>query len=97
LIAVASIGGKQIPGQWKIATANMPTAAWLAGCTGIMQLCTIIVLGGFQVGYALALFQTSSLLSVFLGHHVFKEKNILERLTGSVVMVAGAILIVLAR
>jgi drug/metabolite transporter (DMT)-like permease len=62
-----------------------------------MQLCTIIVLGGFQVGYALALFQTSSLLSVLLGHHVFKEKNILERLTGSLVMVAGAVLIVLAK
>ena len=62
-----------------------------------MQLCTIIVLGGFQVGYALALFQTSTLLSVFLGYKVFKEKNILERLTGSVVMVVGAVLIVLAR
>jgi drug/metabolite transporter (DMT)-like permease len=96
-VAVAAIGGEEFPQQRHIALANLQTASLLAGCTGIMQLCTIIVLGGFQVGYALALFQTSSLLSVFLGHHIFKEKNILERLTGSAVMVAGAVLIVLTK
>jgi drug/metabolite transporter (DMT)-like permease len=96
-VAVAAIGSTDTPRQWPIVSTNLRTAALLAGFTGMMQLCTIIVLGGFQVGYALALFQTSSLLSVFLGHHVFKEKNILERLTGSFVMVVGAVLIVLAK
>jgi drug/metabolite transporter (DMT)-like permease len=96
-IAVSLTSGQDLPRQRHIASANVQTAGLLALCTGVMQLCTIIVLGGFQVGYALALFQTSSLLSVLLGHHVFKEKNILERLTGSLVMVAGAVLIVLAK
>lgn len=63
--------------------------------TGLMQYCTIVVLGGFQVGYALALFQVSTLLSVFLGHRLFAEQNIFERLIGSLIMTAGAVLIVL--
>jgi drug/metabolite transporter (DMT)-like permease len=93
-IAVPLIGVKDIARQRQIVSADLPIAMLLAASTGAMQLCTIIVLAGFQVGYALALFQTSSLVSVFLGHHVFKEKNILERLGGSVVMVAGAVVIV---
>lgn len=96
-IATLLLIGRDIPRQRQIAFMNVRTYLWLAASTGVMQLCTIIVLGGFQVGYALALFQTSTLLSVFLGYKVFKEKNIVERLTGSVVMVAGAVLIVLAR
>jgi drug/metabolite transporter (DMT)-like permease len=96
-IAVAICGGKGRARQRRIAAANLQIALLLSACFGIMQLCTIIVLCGFQVGYALALFQTSALLSLFLGHHVFKEKNILERLGGSLVMVGGAILIVLAK
>jgi drug/metabolite transporter (DMT)-like permease len=96
-VTVAILSKKDLIRQQQIASANLPTALWMASCTGIMQLSTIIVFAGFQVGYALALFQTSSLLSVFLGHHFFKEKNILERLAGSVVMVSGAILIVLAK
>jgi drug/metabolite transporter (DMT)-like permease len=65
--------------------------------TGLMQLCTIIVLGGLQVGYALALFQMSTLVSVFLGYRLFQERNILGRLTGSVVMIAGAVMIMVGR
>jgi drug/metabolite transporter (DMT)-like permease len=80
-----------------LATANVRTYLWLATTTGLMQLCTIVVLAGFQVGYALALFQTSTLVSVLLGWRVFREGNIGERLVGSVVMVAGAVLIVVGR
>jgi drug/metabolite transporter (DMT)-like permease len=54
-------------------------------------------LSGFQVGYALALFQTSTLISVFLGWRVFREGNIGERVVGSVVMVAGAVMVVVGR
>ena len=96
-LATAAFIGRDLQSQRQIATANSLTFASLALSTGLMQLCTIIVLGGFQVGYALALFQTSTLLTVFLGYKVFKEENILERLTGSVVMVAGAVIIVLGK
>jgi drug/metabolite transporter (DMT)-like permease len=66
----------------------------LTASTGLMILSSIVVLQGFQVGYALALFQTSTLISVLLGHQLFKERNIAERLIGSMVMIAGAVLIV---
>jgi drug/metabolite transporter (DMT)-like permease len=48
-----------------------------------------------QVGYSLALFQLSTLISVFLGYHYFQEQNIGRRLFGSGVMIAGAVLIAL--
>jgi drug/metabolite transporter (DMT)-like permease len=69
----------------------------LAITTGLMQFCTIVTLEQLQVGYALALFQTSSLISVFLGHRVFDEPHFLRRLAGAAVMVAGAVLIILCK
>lgn len=83
--------------EWRRARGNVRTYLWLAGTTGLMQFCTIVVLAGFQVGYALALFQTSTLVSVFLGWRVFREGNIGERVVGSVVMVAGAVMVVVGR
>jgi drug/metabolite transporter (DMT)-like permease len=70
------------------------TYVWLALTTGTMQLATLLTFGALQVGYSLALFQLSTLISVFLGHRYFHERNIGRRLVGSAVMVAGAVLIV---
>ena len=70
------------------------TYLWLALTTGVMQLTTLLTFGKLQVGYSLALFQLSTLISVFLGCHCFQEGNIRRRLLGSLVMVAGATLIV---
>lgn len=67
----------------------------LAATTGLMQLSTLVVLQGFQVAAALALFQTSALLSVVLGWKVFQEAHFVKRCLGGLVMVAGAILIIL--
>jgi drug/metabolite transporter (DMT)-like permease len=69
----------------------------LAATTGLMQLSTLFVLTGFQVAAALALFQTSILLTVFLGWRVFREQNFIQRLLGALVMVVGAVLVVLCR
>jgi hypothetical protein len=66
----------------------------LALATGAMQLATVLTFQDLQVGYSLALFQLSTMLSVFLGRRYFAETNIGERLTGSLVMAAGAALIV---
>jgi drug/metabolite transporter (DMT)-like permease len=62
-----------------------------------MQYCTLVSFGALHVGYALALFQTSAILSVILGHQFFQEKHFAQRLIGSVVMVGGAALIVWKR
>ena len=66
----------------------------LATTTGLMQLSTLVTFGVMQVSYSLALFQTSTLLSVFFGYKFFQEKNIMRRLIGALIMVLGGILII---
>jgi drug/metabolite transporter (DMT)-like permease len=70
------------------------TVLSLAATTGLMALTSILTFGQLQVGYSLALFQLSTLITVYLGHRYFQERNIRRRLLGSLVMVIGAMLIV---
>jgi drug/metabolite transporter (DMT)-like permease len=67
---------------------------WLALATALMQLATLLTFDSLQVGYSLALFQLSTLISVFLGYRFFAERHIGRRLIGSAIMAAGAVLIV---
>ena len=46
-----------------------------------MQLSTVLTFGKLQVGYSLALFQMSTLISVFFGYHYFQERQIRKRLS----------------
>lgn len=62
---------------------------------GIMQFSTNIVFERLNVGLSLALFQLSSLVSVFFGYKIFKEKNFIKKLIGSVIMIAGSCFILL--
>lgn len=66
----------------------------LAVTTGLMQLTTVLTFGRLQVGYSLALFQLSTIVTVVLGHRYFQEKNVGRRLAGSAVMTVGAMMIV---
>lgn len=70
------------------------TYLMLAVTTGLMQLSTLYAFGVLQVGYSLALFQTSALLSVVFGYKFFREQNVVRRLVGASIMVVGAIFIV---
>ena len=70
------------------------TLLWLAATTALMALTTILTFEKLQVGYSLALFQLSTLMTVYLGHRYFQERNIRRRLLGSLVMVIGAMLII---
>jgi drug/metabolite transporter (DMT)-like permease len=79
------------------ARRNVSTWLMLGVTTGLMQYSTLVVFGGFQVAAALALFQTSTLVSVLLGWRVFREPHIARRLLGSAIMASGAILIVMTR
>jgi drug/metabolite transporter (DMT)-like permease len=65
----------------------------LAFTTGLMQLSTLLTFGKFPVGYSLALFQLSTLLSVLLGYRIFHEGHLARRLTGSLIMIGGALCI----
>jgi len=94
---VVMLGAGGVRREAGLVRTSAAAYAALALTTGLMQFCTIVVLGGFAVGPALALFQTSALLSVVLGHAVFREPDLLKRLLGSAVMTAGAVLIVAGR
>ena len=59
-----------------------------------LQLFTLLTFEKVFVGYSLALFQLSSVVSVFFGFHFFQERNFKFRLIGSIIMVMGVMLIV---
>jgi len=86
---------RQLRGQLVVLRGGLGTFVWLVVATATMQLATVFTFRALQVGYSLALFQLSAIVSVFLGRHYFAETNIRERLIGSVIMVAGAALIVI--
>ena len=75
---------------------TVPFLLILAATTGVMQFSTNLVFERMQVACALALFQLSALLSVFLGGFFFHEKGIVRKLAASSVMVAGAVIIILS-
>lgn len=67
----------------------------IAICLGLMQYSTNYVFKYMNVGYALALFQLSSVVNVFLGYKIFKEKHFIYKLIGSFIMIFGSCLIIL--
>jgi uncharacterized membrane protein len=86
--------GPRLREQFALLRRHARTYLWLGFSTGAMQLTTLLAFGRLQVGYSLALFQLSALLSVLLGHRFFQEGHLARRLAGSGVMVVGAALIV---
>jgi drug/metabolite transporter (DMT)-like permease len=89
LVVVVLLRGRT-KNEWVVLARQKGTYAWLAVTTGLMQVSTLFAFGKLQVGYSLALFQMSSILSVFLGYTFFQETNIVRRLCGSLIMVLGA-------
>ena len=63
----------------------------------LMQYSTNYVFSKMNVAYALALFQLSTILSVFLGANVFKEKELTRKLLASFIMILGAIIIIIKK
>lgn len=64
-------------------------------CIGIMQFTTNYLFARMNVAYALAIFQLGAIVSIFLGQRFFAEKDIFKKILGSLIMIAGAVLIVL--
>lgn len=94
LVAVFFLMSDEVRQEVARFSKNASTYLWLAATTGMMQLATLLTFGKLQVGYSLALFQLSTLISVFLGYRYFQEGHIRKRLIGTAIMVAGAVLIV---
>ena len=61
----------------------------------IMQYSTNYVFSKMNVSYALALFQLSTLFSVFLGVNIFHEKVPIRKIIASIIMILGAVIIIL--
>ena len=61
---------------------------------GIMQYSTNIVFARMNVACALALFQLSTLLSVFLGKNIFNETDFTRKIIGSAIMIIGAVILI---
>lgn len=81
----------------KIRSADFSRYAFLVVCIGIMQFTTNYAFEHMPVGYALSLFQLSTIVSVLLGHRIFNEQNIRKKLLGSLIMIAGSIIIILLK
>lgn len=76
-------------------TRNAVTFVNIAVCIGMMQYMTNYVFTRIDVAYALSLFQLGAVVSVVLGFSVFKEKNIIRKLLGTVIMIIGSVVIIL--
>ena len=59
----------------------------------LMQLTTNYVFTYMPVGTALALFQLSSIVSLLFGYSVYKERNIVRKLVGTVIMLGASVVI----
>jgi len=79
---------------------NVRSVEWqpfllLVASIALMQFSTNFVFSRMNVSYALALFQLSTILSVFLGVNVFREKGLNRKLFGASIMVVGAVILIL--
>jgi drug/metabolite transporter (DMT)-like permease len=81
--------------QWSLTGLHFKKYVMLIFCIGLMQFTTSYTFENMPVAYALALFQLSALVSVLLGHSYFKEEEVIKKLVGATIMVAGSALIIL--
>lgn len=66
----------------------------IAICLGLMQYSTNYVFARMNVGFALAIFQLSSIVTVLFGYQFFHEHNIKKKLLGCLIMITGSCLII---
>ena len=81
----------------KFNTSILLKYALLVTTVGLMLASTNYTLSHMPVGYALALFQLSILLSVVLGHRLFNELHLAKKLIGASIMIIGSAMIILLK
>lgn len=81
----------------KIDKSNIEKFVFLIICIGTMQFSTNYAFEHMAVGYALSLFQLSTIVSVLLGYRYFKELEIRKKLLGSAIMIIGSVVIILLK
>ena len=81
----------------KIDNSDSARFGFLIICIGTMQFMTNYTFKHMAVGYALSLFQLSTIVSVLLGYRFFKERDIWKKLIGSAIMIIGSVVIILLK
>ena len=81
----------------KFTTSILLKYVFLVTTVGLMLASTNYTLSHMPVGYALALFQLSILLSVVLGHRLFNELHLAKKLIGASIMIIGSAMIILLK
>ena len=81
----------------KFNTSILLKYALLVTTVGLMLASTNYTLSHMPVGYALALFQLSILLSVVLGYRLFNELHLAKKLMGASIMIIGSAMIILLK
>ncbi|PRY11357.1 hypothetical protein CLV24_111152 [Pontibacter ummariensis] len=79
----------------RVSAADLGRYVFQVICIGTMQFTTNYTFAHMPVGYARSLFQLSTIVSVLLGRRFFAEQAIRKKLVGSVIMIAGWVLIIL--
>ncbi|HEY8751655.1 MAG TPA: EamA family transporter [Tepidisphaeraceae bacterium] len=97
IVSLGLMGLAKLRVELARARMNWKAVGLLTGTTGLMQLTSLLTFNAMPVGNSLALFQTSTLVSVVLGHRFFNEGHFIERMIGSGIMVGGAVLIIVGR
>ncbi|MCO5238392.1 MAG: EamA family transporter [Chitinophagaceae bacterium] len=69
----------------------------LVTCVGIMTFTTNYVFDHMPVGYALSLFQLSTMVSILFGYKFFSEREIGKKVLGAAIMIAGSVMIILLK
>ena len=90
LLSKADIQSECRKATWADAAACLA----LVACIGTMQFTTNFVFSRIDVGYGLALFQLSTIVSVLLGYRLYHEQGIAKKLVGSAIMIAGSVMVI---
>lgn len=95
-MGVATMGKRPARLSSVVSGSSLRATVLVAIALLVMQGCTIALFARMNVGYALALFQIGSLVSVLLGHRLFGEAHLVRRLIAASIMVLGAVVIIVA-
>lgn len=79
----------------KISSRNLRYQILLVLSVAVMQYSTNFVFSKMNVAQSLALFQLSSIVSVFLGINIFKERGLVKKLFAAFLMLIGAVILIL--
>jgi drug/metabolite transporter (DMT)-like permease len=85
--------GQSLKSDWQQSHSRLRDFLWLGSLIFAMQYCTMLLFENLLIAYALALFQLSMVLQVFLGYRIFHEGHLYRRLAACGVMIVGCLLV----